>query len=395
MTDLYLLGLIASSGVLSIAMVLYILNKKRAGYDFFNAYSSKDFASTMRAAGAQPVKGGFLISRDEASYRFELKGDTDGLTCILSSRTLTPSLAPGALPELPVMRLRQENDRDRLGKILRLNREVQTGDARFDARIYVECDAARGAGSAVLASPEVRQGVTGLLALGYREVCLRRYQSTLVAYWTLGMQEFTTDTVDQTIRRLASIGDNLPAFRKTPTSTPMSTGLWVVIATCVLAAAMFWFFAIADRNWRPIGNGLDFMTIQLAFLLLLLHTAAVWVVLRGHSLALRHLSLSFFAGVCMVSMASRGALVLYNGSGDPNITTHERVLDHKRMVKNDNSTRHYFYFPSVPGVADSSIRLKVSSSRYSAASKGDTFLVTVGAGNLGTPWLLELERRDQ
>ena len=390
---------ILSVGIFVFCFMTLVVVRKANGAPIGGSRASRlgaqGFSAVMRAAGGQQVKDGFLIARDGETYRFQLKSNSEGPDVIRASRVLSPSLVSGAYPELPVMRLREENDRDRLGKTLGLNRELQTGDSLFDARIYVECDAPRGVGSAVLSSPEVRQGVTGLLALGYREVCLRRYGATLVASWRVGVREFSAETIQQTIERLALIGDHLPAFRKTPTSTPWPMGKWVVLVASVLTGVMYWCALIADKNWEPIGSGLDLMTAQLAFLLLLLYSAVVWALLRGHSLALRYLSLSIIVGVLMAAMISRAVLVTYNGSGDTNISTHERVLDHKRKVESDDSTSYYFYFATVPGVEDSSIRLRVSSRQFRAASQGDTFLLTVGAGKLGTPWLLELEHQAQ
>ena len=401
MVDLGFWLVILTLGISAIAVMLVLLNHKASGGPVGGTKGKMmrgirdEFPAVMRTAGGQQVKDGFLIAHDGETYRFWLSLNSNGPDFIRASRVLSPSMVSGAYPELPVMRMRQENDRDRLGKALWLNREMQTGDSLFDSRIYVECDAARGAGIAVLSRPEVRQGVTGLLALGYREVCLRRYRAPLVATWQIGVRDFTSDTVMQTIERLALIGDHLPAFRKIPASTPWPTGKWVLSVVSGLALLMFWLAMVVETRWEPLDSGLDGMTMQLSILLLLLQSAVLWALLRGNSQSLRFLFWSVIVSGFMVVMTSRVVLVTYNGSGDTNISTYERALDHKRTIRSDDSTRYYFYFMAVPGIESSSFRLSVSKREYRAASQGDSFHLTVGAGKLDTPWLLEMVRLDQ
>ena len=113
---------------------------------------------------------------------------------------------------------------------------------------------------------------------------------------------------------------------------------------------------------------------------------------RGHSRALRHLVIGVLAGVLLAPCASRALLTTANGAGDTRISTHERILSYKRMYQSDDSTSYYFYFPAVPGMVEDSLQLSVTSQQFSAASQGDAFQLMIGAGKLGTPWLLDLER---
>jgi hypothetical protein len=64
----------------------------------------------------------------------------------------------------PDVKLRAETDSDRAGKARQIAAEVQTGDAHFDARIYIESDAFDDAVRAVLSRPDARAAILDLVA---------------------------------------------------------------------------------------------------------------------------------------------------------------------------------------------------------------------------------------
>ncbi len=372
-------------------LIVWILRRLRGGPVGVVRHPT-DFQTTMRAAGAQEVSGGFLIEHEGVAYRFRHIDDSDGPSRILVDRPILETPTSGALPELPAMAFREENDRDRLGKQLRLNRELQTGDGLFDARIYIEADVPDRIGQRVLSAPELRKGVTGLLALGYRRVALREQQCSLVAIWQVGAAPFHRRTVTETVERLAAIADNLPPCRKVPIGSPMSFSAKIAAAAWGLAGLCLAVFLFADGRWEPLGGGLDALTMRLGMLLLVVTLAVLWGLVRGHSRALRHLTWAAMAALIGAVCASRGALIIANGARDTDITSYDLVLDYKRMVKGEDSTSYYLYFPAIPGMAEDSLRLSVSSGVWEAANKGDRYQLTVGAGDLGTPWLVDLER---
>lgn len=386
-----LLGLFTIPGII----VVWILRRAKGGPIGNTIRSPKAFVAAVESVGGQPVKGAYLLQRGDAVYRLRYIANSEGPSHIRVGREIAPQRISGAYPELPAMRLRPENDRDRLGKRLLLNRELQTGDDLFDARIYVECDEQSGASKRILSDPEVRKGVTGLLALGFLDVGFRAHSAHLVATWRVGAVPFDADVINGTVDRLAQIADHLPPFRKVPTRAPLPFGGKVLGAAWLVAVVAMCIFFVADHRWEPLGSGLDVLTIRVGLILLLLHTGMIWALVRGHSRALRHFGWGAAAGLLFAPCLSRAVMVTANGMGDEDITTYERVLDHKRKVTSDDSTSYYFYFPTVPGVEDSSLKLSVSSREFNAATKGDTWLLTVGAGKLGTPWLLDMEPVDQ
>jgi len=78
------------------------------------------------------------------------------------------------LDGLPAIFIRWETDQDRKGKRWRLNREVQTGDAEFDDRFYIQSDAPEKHIHGVLGSAETRQIVKTLFAHHCASVAIKR-----------------------------------------------------------------------------------------------------------------------------------------------------------------------------------------------------------------------------
>src|SRR5690242_9374661 len=84
----------------------------------------------------------------------------DGVEVSLSTETnsgtivgLSLQVARAGLPEVV---LRREDDDDRSAKARGINVEAQTGDARFDVRVYIETDIPERAVQHLLAAPEAR-----------------------------------------------------------------------------------------------------------------------------------------------------------------------------------------------------------------------------------------------
>ena len=105
--------------------------------------------------------------------------------------------------------------------------------------------------------------------------------------------------------------------------------------------------------------------------------------------------LGTLARLCLLLLLApglgRAVVVGLNGIGDDQITTHTLPLKHRRMVSGEDSKSYYLYFDDVPGVSDSSTRIKVSRSEFDAAKQGAPYALTTGAGNLGVPWLVKLK----
>jgi len=149
-----------------------------------------------------------------------------------------------------------------------------------------------------------------------------------------------------------------------------------------------------SEAWSPLGNGLDQPAIITGFALFFIQTFFVWFWVRGSSRALRYFIIGSLSGLMMSPCLSWAFWVGSNGYNDSNITVYERQLRRTQISQSDDSTTYYFYFDSVPGVEDSTMKLVVRSSVFKAGNKGDMYDLTVGAGNLETPWLKRLSRQE-
>ena len=143
------------------------------------ADAERRFRALGEALGARGKNGAVLeLEMDGRSFVLELRTSRVGKV-VLEIET------PGVTPQASAARLsvvvRRETSIDRLGKKLRINREVQTGDAAFDAAAYVESDAPDADVERVLGSAEVRRRAYALLEQGFSKVVLPTGAGPLVA----------------------------------------------------------------------------------------------------------------------------------------------------------------------------------------------------------------------
>ena len=375
--------------VSAIGMGVVAIIRAARGVGVEKASSKESFCAVVHEAGGRELGEGIAISRDGVEYVFEYVSNSEGPAKILASRSISTTKNADSLRELPAMTLREENDRDRLGKSLGLNLELQTGDERFDAGVYIECD--EPSATAMLSSPEVRAGVIGLLGTGYDHVAFRLGGHALVASRTEGVREFNPRVVEDTIRHLAQVADALPPFWSVPVERSMTRGGKAVIASSLVASVALVAAIFSESRWDPLDGGLNGSTLVLSLFVFVAEVALVWALVRRRSLALRYFSWAAAAGLLLAPSLSRAALVACNGAGDEAITTYSRPLEHKHVSQGDDSTTYYLHFGAVPGMKDSSAVISVSRERFVYAAPGDVYQLTVGAGRLGVPWLVELQ----
>jgi hypothetical protein len=378
--------------VLSCLVFTVSLYSKRKGGTVLDRQGPA-LATILQDYNAQQTDTGMRVVQDGVSYGYRYISGGEGPSFIRLSREIKPSWVSGAALELPTMMLRQERDRDRFGKSIHLNKELQTGDPLFDARVYIECDSRGSAAARMLKNPEVRKGVTGLLALGFKQLYFRKHGHAMVVTWQIGPKSLTKDLLDEAMRRMTQIVDGLPPFRRVPTKTQHSAGtrlvLFYMAMTCIVVLGMMYVLA----EWSPLGNGLQPMILNLSLCLFAAQALVTWLVVKGSSSALRAMIQGNLISLAMAPMLCTALIIGANGIGDTEVIYYSRALDHKRISESDDSKTHYLYFASIQGVKGSSFSIKVSSTEYHQARVGDMYDLTVGAGNLGTPWLRQLVRQ--
>lgn len=115
-------------------------------------------AEVVRDDGARALPRRFTIRRPDRPD-VEVEAEYAGPQCVAVSLSVD---RPGTWG-LPPITLRREGKLDRRGKALGLNREVQIGEARFDAAVYIVSAAPDVTIREVLAPAEARAAVTAML----------------------------------------------------------------------------------------------------------------------------------------------------------------------------------------------------------------------------------------
>ncbi len=125
----------------------------------------------------------------------------------------TARAAAPAVPSRPTVLLRLETGSDKLGKLLRINRELQTGDLEFDRRVYVESDASDAEVLAALGGPRAHAAFVRLLELGPAYVLINGHDTAAVsaAYDRVALAPLEAGPLAEIALRVADVADALPA----------------------------------------------------------------------------------------------------------------------------------------------------------------------------------------
>ena len=181
-------------------------------------------------AGAITAGGGKRVSESRAS-RYGGKSvecAVDGKTVWLDAYTVGKNLVrvnyrlPAATP-LPHIRIHKEHGFDRFGKAIGLNREVQTGDAEFDAAAYLDSRDRDEDILAVLGHADTRAAVRELLTLGYGVEFSRR---GVEAYQLVRANaKLDAATSARAAARLAAMARHLPSFHESQLQPQRASGI--------------------------------------------------------------------------------------------------------------------------------------------------------------------------
>lgn len=288
----------------------------------------------------------------------------------------------------PRVTLRRETELDRFGKGLRLNREVQTGDPRFDDGVYIESDAADADVAAVLGDGRGRRAAMELLELGFKQVVLHDRGHTLTA--TYPVPDFSLlDPVRlrPAAEHLRTIARTLPRFSG-PLVRPR---LWTRSTVCVTGSALFTCAALFTMPW--VKSAYPPITYDASATGILVGLGA-WVVglpllvllLRGRANSLR-----IFMICAVLLLAGLPLGVITTAAGVNGALDQARPVEHRtqvlgtRAVRNKSSTTYYVI---LAGWHDKkSVELKVSGSFINLVESGSRVVVTVGPGYFGWEWL--------
>jgi hypothetical protein len=296
------------------------------------------------------------------------------------------TLGTGGGP-FPEVLFRVENRTDRLGKWLGINREFHSGDAEFDAAVYIETGISDRALSAILAADNLRTAVMLILRSGADKLELDanglRLSLSGKALQLLDEARAAeyADALCLARRHLPryAVG-NLPPARKSP-------GLALVLASALMFVVGFFGLVLTIDLWGP----LDGMPYAVGCL-------GGWAVLpfcvplgarrmRGYPDSFRNLiiltCLLFFA----LPLLGIDVVIASNGILDRSPSAYHPT----RVLRKDTYRRkfHTTYFLEVsswrPGRA--AVLLKVAPGFYEAHPRGSQVTVTTRNGYWGWEWL--------
>jgi hypothetical protein len=362
--------------------------------------SHEMFLAWAQELGARKVGAGMRFER--ASRPFTAVWNPPGKSSPPQLRLTTPA-GPHELPPAPEaqrsarsgpyrgdarerikspapLTLRLEGTLDRAGKSLQINREIQTGDAGFDERVYIESEAPDALVLAVLASPRTRASVITCLELGCTEVKLDDKGDL-----GTGIELKSEDLLAP--RYLASVLDALGAAAEA--IPPLlgeghhrtRAGLIPTIAVVGTLASGPLFYLV-DLIWEPLGSSLYGAAARGGLVLWAVSLPILFFVLRGRSVSLRDFLTSAIALVVGFPLGSVDLLVTLNGALDtsPPEEHETRVLNMRSTTGKGAST--YITMGSWhPG--EETIEIHGGGSFYPSLANNQRITVTTRRGFLG------------
>lgn len=298
--------------------------------------------------------------------------------------------APGRRITSPApLTLRLETGVDRVGKFLRINREMQTGDATFDQRVYVESDAADAVVLATLADPALRTNAVRCLELGSASVTLDR-QGDLHVERPLPHAELVEPAqLIPLIDALGAAAEAIPPLAATR-ATRTFTGVFTLVA--ILSALLSWpLFYLCNTLWEPLGSDLYVSSALGGFILWFLSLPILVLVLRGRSASLRYLVVCALALALALPLGGADVMLTLNGLLDTSAPLPHEARVTKMRRTSGKSTAYYLTVPSWhPG--EKAIEMKISSSLFFEVDVGMDLTVTTSRGFLGWERLIELKQ---
>jgi hypothetical protein len=366
--------------------------------------SSDDFEAAVRALGGVVRDTGCHIDRD--GRRFTIKWRSPGKNTPPRIEILTPagplaqpqashaatkttkSAEMGPFRDAPSPRiqspapltLRLETRVDRAGKFLRINRETQTGDAAFDARIYLESDAADPVVLAALVEPGLRTNVVKCLELGSSVVTLDLEGNLGVEH---PLREAKLLHADHLTPLLDALGAAAEAIPPLVAARPIHTFGAKVTTACIVGAILTVpVYFLCNWPWEALRPDLYTSSVLAGLVLWMISLPILAVVLRGRSVSLRDLVTGAGTLLLGLPLGATDLMLIGNGLFDSSApVAHETRVTNLRFTKGKNTSYYVTFGSWHPGEA--TIELNIGSSLYYKLAEGTTLSVTTSEGALG------------
>lgn len=299
----------------------------------------------------------------------------------------------GRADRLPI-EVRIETSIDRLGKRLRINREVQTGDAVFDEAVYVESDAPDADVRRVLGDADVRRRIVGMLERGFQAVTIDERRGRVVAVRDPEGAALDVEAVREVCRDLASMASSVPP----PPEGSRPPPLWLAGPITAAVSAVAAFVGVTLVSWSrsgyyPLEHGASLVGGGIGLVAWLCALPLVGALVRGRSVSFR----LFGACACLLFVAlplsGAGLAVGLNGrmdGGEPAL--HQARIHAKRSRSYKQSTSYEIDLDGLAG-AGAPVEVVVDRELFLTVHEGDDVVVEVGRGRFGWRWLRGVRRR--
>ena len=299
----------------------------------------------------------------------------------------TPFRGQGQRPVAhpPRLFMRLETRRDRLGKSLRINRELQTGDDGFDQAVYLESDDPDDLVTTIVGSVHLRRAVVALLALGPDHVALGHPEQPVDVTWSGSHADnpFVGDRLDRALDALDAFTDELPAFASAEPDRTWPRGAYVLTATIVVGMLGTMLMVWGGSRYQPVSNGPVYDWMLRGLVATLVVTSFCWWRARGGSKGLRMVAWTAALGVVAWPVLVGGAVMVSNGVFDGPSERRRVTILNRFITTSKSSTRHWLELRPWP--PHSRVKLRVDDDVYARTAIGETQL-RFGEGALGIEW---------
>jgi len=348
--------------------------------------------------GAREVDGAIEAEIDGQEFFLSMTYARNNATGLLLETPARPpggpmSLGPGGRPKSgrrPRVLLRRESWVDRLGKFLRINHEVQTGDRSFDDQVYLESDAQEPDVARLLGNAEAREGMLRLLDRGAFSVVVNEAGDKLSVVLdprrALNAVEVRAACAD-----MRQIAEALPSLRVAPGALWLTGPVTAVVSAVLTFAGVLSVMWMRERycpltdemTWLAAAAGLFSSVIVLPFV--------AWLV-RGRPESFRLFTASGLLLLIALPLLSIGIATGLNGAMDQAAPIERTAHIQAKWTKTwKGGTTYYVEIQGVRGP----LVVPVTSDIYAAVREGEDVVVAVGRGRFGWEWLRGIRwRRD-
>jgi hypothetical protein len=299
-------------------------------------------------------------------------------------------------PSLPRIYVRPEIAVDRAGKTVGLNREVQTGDADFDAGVYLETDESEATVQRALGAPAMRAALRAALTGGYPYVRLGPGMVAVRLGYKLSGAP-TPEELERALQAIAPVAASAPAIDPAEIRPVgrMRGDLAAAATVVAFMVAMVLGFAApvgyADY-WSPLRDADQRAGVVVTVVAWLALFPISWIWMRGHSRSFRNFLVTVLLSAVPLVLLGSGLIYLANAALDRGPSTARETAITWRSATSGRRSSRYLYVASWerPGAETS---FEVSEPTYRRFHPGDTAVLTTRPGAFGWPWIERMDLR--